>query len=109
MRRFPSRAAWCSVSLLIPFLAALTRCAADPAKVVFVPGRESHGYGMHEHRAGLLLLARSLRQQWPELETIVTDKDSWPAPEVLADADALVILNSAVSTHSGAVKFTQTG
>ena len=91
MRRFPNRAAWCPVSFLILSLLALTRCAADPAKVVFVPGRESHGYGMHEHRAGLLLLARSLQQQWPELETIVTDKDAWPAPEVLADADALVI------------------
>ena len=91
MRRFPNRAAWRPVSFLILSLAALTRCAADPAKIVFVPGLESHGYGMHEHRAGLLLLAHSLQEQWPELETIVSDKDAWPAREVLADADALVI------------------
>ena len=91
MRRFPNRAAWRPVSFLILSLAALTRCAADPAKIVFVPGLESHGYGMHEHRAGLLLLAHSLQEQWPELETIVSDKDAWPAREVLAEADALVI------------------
>ena len=69
----------------------LTQCAAYPTKIVFVPGAESHGYGMHEHRAGLLLLARSLKQQYPQLETVVTEKNAWPDSTVLADADALVM------------------
>ncbi len=46
------------VLLAVVSATLLTRCAADPTKIVFVPGAESHGYGMHEHRAGLLLLAR---------------------------------------------------
>ena len=69
----------------------LTGCAEVPARIVFVPGAESHGYGMHEHRAGLMLLARSLKQQWPRLETVVTEKNVWPDSAVLADADALVM------------------
>ncbi len=69
----------------------LSGCAPDPVKIVFVPGERSHGYGMHEHRAGLLLIERSLKQQWPQLETVVMEKDVWPAPETLANADALVM------------------
>ena len=77
--------------VLVSLLAAVTSCAPDPAKIVFVPGELSHGYGMHEHRAGLLLVARSLKQQWPELETVVTEKGAWPPAHVLADADAIVM------------------
>ena len=81
-----------AVVLLAALSATLrTQCAADPSKIVFVPGAESHGYGMHEHRAGLLLLARSLKQQWPQLETVLTEKNAWPDSAVLADADALVM------------------
>ena len=79
------------IVFLVLSLATLTRCAEDQVKIVFVPGGASHGYGMHEHRAGLLLLAHSLKQQWPQLETVVTEKNSWPDPDVLADANALVI------------------
>ena len=77
--------------VLVSLLAAVTSCAPEAAKIVFVPGELSHGYGMHEHRAGLLLVARSLKQQWPELETVVTEKDAWPPADVLADADAIVM------------------
>lgn len=66
-------------------------CSGDPKKIVFVPGELSHGYGMHEHRAGLLLIAQSLKKQWPELETIVMDKNTWPEENTLANADALVM------------------
>jgi len=59
-------------------------------KIVFIPGTPSHAYGMHEHRAGLLLLARSLKQQWPQLETVVVE-NGWPGSDVLADANALAI------------------
>ena len=79
------------IVVVVLSLATLTGCAEDPVKIVFVPGGASHGYGMHEHRAGLLLLARSLKQQWPQLETVVADQNSWPDADILADADALVI------------------
>ncbi len=77
--------------ILVSLLAILTSCASNPPKIVFVPGERSHGYGMHEHRAGLMLIAHSLKQQWPELETVVTEKDAWPASDILADADAIVM------------------
>ena len=70
---------------------SLAQCGGSPTKIVFVPGAESHGYGMHEHRAGLLLLAHLLQQQWPELETVVAAKDAWSDSAVLAHADALVM------------------
>ena len=77
---------------VVAFLSAgLSACAPDPTKIVFVPGERSHGYGMHEHRAGLLLIERSLKQQWPQLDTVVMEKDVWPDADVLADADALVM------------------
>ena len=76
------------VALLALLLCA---CAPKPVKIVFVPGERSHGYGMHEHRAGLLLIERSLKQQWPDLDTVVMEKDVWPDAAVLADADALVM------------------
>ena len=82
-RRFAPLAALLSV--LLP------ACAPGPGKIVFVPGGRSHGYGMHEHRAGLLLLERSLKQQWPQLHTVVTAQDAWPDASVLVDADALVM------------------
>ncbi len=84
-----SRAPLCLIFAAL--LATLTSCAPKPPKIVFVPGERSHGYGMHEHNAGLLLIARSLKQQWPELETVVTEKDAWPASGILADADAIVM------------------
>ena len=89
---YPRRVSWVFTSVcVILCLAAFTHCADHSVKIVFVPGGASHGYGMHEHRAGLLLLARSLQLQWPGLETVVTEADSWPASEVLADANALVM------------------
>jgi hypothetical protein len=45
---------------------------------------------MHEHRAGLLLLAGALKQQWPQLETVIAS-NGWPEPDAFADANALVI------------------
>ena len=82
-------------TVFLPFLAILLwltapLAAAGPTKIIFIPGTPSHGYGMHEHRAGLLLLARSLKQQWPQLETVIADK-GWPEADTFADADALVI------------------
>ncbi len=36
--------------------------AADTTKIVFLAGKKSHGYGAHEHRAGSMLLAKSLNE-----------------------------------------------
>ena len=60
-------------------------------KIVFLAGRESHGYGAHEHYAGCALLARSLQKALPALETLVV-RDGWPEDEgVLKAADCVVM------------------
>jgi type 1 glutamine amidotransferase len=60
-------------------------------KVVFLAGRDSHGPGAHEHKAGSELLSASLRARQPGYET-VNVYGGWPEDEsVLADADALVL------------------
>lgn len=73
-------------------LAALPAAHSQKAKrIVFVAGSPSHGYGAHEHRAGMLLLARLLGEAYPGLRTVVAEK-GWPADEsVLEGADAIVI------------------
>ena len=59
-------------------------------KIVMMAGPASHGFGCHEHKAGLLLLAQALNQAAPSLQVLV--QDGWPAdPGVLAGAAALVL------------------
>ena len=68
-------------------------------KVVFVAGRPSHGPGEHEHRAGCLLLARSLEAGMPNFETEVVT-NGWPADESVFDgADAVVIYSDGGGGH----------
>lgn len=66
---------------------------ADVAKkkIVFVAGRQSHGFGAHEHRAGSMLLSEDLSASGlPVATTIVTN--GWPKDEsVFEDAAAVVI------------------
>ena len=47
---------------LLLSLSLLVACAAQAAdtKIIFIAGRPSHGPLAHEHRAGCLLLAKSL-------------------------------------------------
>ena len=61
-------------------------------KVVFVAGTRSHGYGSHEHYAGCMLLAKYLKANMPDYETIV-HRNGWPADGVAAfeDADSVVV------------------
>ena len=87
-KNFSDKTTFAIVALALILLAT---CSENSKKIVFVPGELSHGYGMHEHRAGLLLIARSLKQQWPKLETIVMEKNTWPERSTLANADALVM------------------
>jgi len=60
-------------------------------KIVFVAGRPSHGYGAHEHYAGFVLLAGSLRENVPGIRTVV-HRNGWPKdPAAFDGADAIVI------------------
>jgi len=58
---------------------------------VFIAGTPSHGFGAHEHNAGCLLLATSLNEGMPQIETKVY-LNGWPKNEHELDgADAIVM------------------
>ncbi len=80
-------------SLLFASLAMLsaTLQAADK-KIVFIAGRPSHGFGSHEHKAGSMLLAKSLKDSGVSGVTTEVVTGGWPKDEsVLEGADCIVM------------------
>ncbi|MEP4079445.1 PVC-type heme-binding CxxCH protein [Haloferula sp.] len=82
------------LSLIISAMAGLFLLAqeagAEAGKhVVFLAGKDSHGWGAHKHIAGSMLLSESLPKGAPGVTTQMVR--SWPSAEVLEKADALVI------------------
>ncbi|MEP4149122.1 MAG: ThuA domain-containing protein [Halioglobus sp.] len=67
--------------------------AAEPAvaKVVFLAGKDSHGSGAHEHKAGSELLSSALRQRRPDYET-VNVYGGWPEDESVFENAAAVVM-----------------
>jgi putative membrane-bound dehydrogenase-like protein len=64
---------------------------ARSKRVAFVAGNRSHGYGSHEHKAGSVLLARSLQKAMPNFGTAVFT-DGWPKdPNALDGFDCIVM------------------
>ncbi len=62
--------------------------AAEPAKVLFIAGGPSHGYGAHEHYAGCRLLAQTLKESGLSVDVV----RGWPQEAKLLDeADSIVI------------------
>ncbi len=60
-------------------------------KVVFAAGNPSHGPGQHEHRAGCMLLAKSLNEQFGDQVLATVYSGGWPKdPTALDNADALI-------------------
>jgi len=63
----------------------------DKKKLVMIAGPPSHGYGMHEHNAGYLLLARCLNRNMSNLYAVVY-RNGWPQdPTALDNADAITM------------------
>ncbi|WP_169977623.1 ThuA domain-containing protein [Tautonia rosea] len=97
-----------SLSCLIATLTALLASPVVPntladdeqtKTVVFVAGKQSHGYGAHEHRAGCLLLAEALEAGMPGYETKVVT-NGWPEDNaVFEGADAIVIYSDGAEGH----------
>jgi len=85
MKKFPLY-----VSILL--LGMTTVHAAEKSKkIVFVAGNPSHAIGDHEHRAGSMLLAKTIRENIPGIETQVTHY-GWPKDESIFDgADSIVM------------------
>ncbi len=68
-------------------------------KVVFLAGRDSHGFGAHEHRAGCTLLAVALNENHPGIHAAVY-ADGWPSdPTALDNADAIVMYADGGGRH----------
>ena len=74
-------------------LAALTlqSHAADKTKIVIVAGKQSHGWGAHEHRAGSMLLADRLNKNMPNVEAVVTT-EGWPKDNSIFEGAATVVI-----------------
>jgi len=52
----------------------------DKKKILFLAGRQSHGPGQHEHKAGCLLLARCLNESGGDVTAQVSTDAQWPQP-----------------------------
>jgi type 1 glutamine amidotransferase len=86
--------------LLAATLATGRAVGEEPAvrRIVFIAGPQSHGYGAHEHYAGCVLLAETLRQV-PGVACEVV-RNGWPADDRLLDAaDAVVIYADGGTSH----------
>jgi type 1 glutamine amidotransferase len=68
--------------------------SVEKKKIVFLPGKPSHGYGAHEHRAGCMLLAKALNASGLPVEAVVNMEvhaGGWPTDSnLLASADTIV-------------------
>jgi type 1 glutamine amidotransferase len=53
---------------------------ADKKEILFLAGTKSHGYGAHEHKAGAMLLARSLNESGLDVIAQVVTEGAWPEP-----------------------------
>ncbi len=68
-------------------------------RIVFVAGTASHGYGGHEHKAGLTLLAKALEKSGLPVETVVYT-GGWPEdPDAFDGADSIVIYSNGGGGH----------
>ncbi len=75
------------------------RLADGRKKLVLLAGRPSHPPGMHEFRAGCLLLKKCLDAAMPELVTAVYD-NGWPTdPTAFDNADAILMFADGGKGH----------
>ncbi len=70
--------------------------AAEPKRILFLAGANSHAWGQHKHLAGSTLLCDSLKES-PEIEAEVIT--AWPDGQTLGKADALVIYADGWHAH----------
>lgn len=103
-RRSPHVVAWL-VTLVSGFTAISTAPAESetaspaPAKVLMIAGPPSHGYGAHEHYAGLKVLEQSLREANDAIEVEVVR--GWPEDSSeIESASAVVIYCDGGKRHT---------
>ena len=76
---------------LVLLLGSQDICSAATKKVIFLPGRQSHGWSGHAYTADCKLLAHLLNERVADIEAVVLE-GGWPAdPTVLDGAAAIVV------------------
>ncbi len=87
-----------SLALLIAMLSVSSARAETPKRVLMIAGNPSHGFGSHEHYAGLRLLGDTLTAANVGVEVTVTR--GWPEDASLVDkADTIVIFSDGGGGH----------
>jgi len=90
---------FCAVVLAISLFRSAN--AAEPAKVVFISGKPSHGRMAHEHRAGNMILAGALNKSGLNVNAVVVPHYGYPTDKTLLDDAATVVIFS--TGHRGHV------
>ena len=68
-------------------------------KIVFVAGKDSHGRGEHEFKAGCHLLAKLLNENRSDIDAVVTE-NGWPDDLSIFDgADVIVMYSDGANGH----------
>ena len=75
-------------------------CQSDSKEILLLAGKKSHGYGVHEHRAGAMLLAKCLNESGLNVNaTVVTEGR---LPEIESELpDAVVMYCDGLHKHIG--------
>ena len=70
-------------------------------KALLIAGNPSHGFGAHDHLAGCSLLARLINESGAPVEAEVhsIQKQGWPSPERLAQANTILIYSDGGGGH----------
>src|SRR6056297_548146 len=77
---------------------AVTSVAAETKQILMIAGRPSHGFGSHEHYAGLKVLQEALLSSSEGIETTVVR--GWPEDQSLIEnADSIVIYSDGGRGH----------
>ncbi|MGV3485143.1 MAG: PVC-type heme-binding CxxCH protein [Planctomycetaceae bacterium] len=85
-------------SMLIVALSAAFTSAEEVKRLLMIAGKPSHGYGSHEHYAGLQILAENLKASGQKVDITVTR--GWPTDESLvSQADTIVIYSDGGGGH----------
>lgn len=71
-------------------LASNAASAGDPTRILLIAGKQSHGPGDHEFRAGMLLIQRGLNAQ-PGIQATVAS-NGWPTSPAAFEGAAAVII-----------------
>ena len=99
MRKIAVICALLITALVFPH-AGLAKTQDGKPLVVMIAGSPSHGPGLHEYNAGVLLFAKSLRQAMEDKVELRTHlSGEWPGPGELARADTVLMFSDGGEKH----------